>query len=158
MYDAVLGVVGLYLKATGRLPAPPPRNPVLNPHEGDPFFYPYGYVCSPLNCDACCIGCQVNDCAACSACCECGGCDGSLFAACGSEGAALLLPVLAVVLFVFAVIGVVVGVFFATVVVQRVVHRHVHLLSMRSECQRVVVVDLASEGMEMGRQQGLLPV
>ena len=55
----------------------------------------------------------------------------------------LLLPVLLVILCIFAIIGVVIGIFFATVVSQRIMMRHVHLLQMRSETQRVVVVDLA---------------
>ena len=44
---------------------------------------------------------------------------------------------------VFAIIGIVVGVLFSSVLLHRIVRRHVHLLQMRSETQRVVVVDLA---------------
>ena len=36
-----------------------------------------------------------------------------------------------------------VGFFFSSVLLQRVAQRHVHLLQMRSETERVVVVDLA---------------
>ena len=56
----------------------------------------------------------------------------------------ILLPVALVVLGIFAIVGLFFGVFFATIVFQRLIQRHVHLLAMRSETQRVMVVDLAA--------------
>ena len=53
----------------------------------------------------------------------------------------MLLPLALFLLCVFALIGLVVGVFFSTIVCQRVLQRHVHLLQMRSAAQRFVVVD-----------------
>ena len=66
------------------------------------------------------------------------------------EGSVILLPIALVLLAVFALIGVVVGIFFATIIFQRLVQRHIHLLAMRSETQRVVVVNLAA-ARELGR-------
>ena len=56
---------------------------------------------------------------------------------------AVLLPIGLALLIVFAFIGIFVGVFFFTIVAQRLVQNHVHLLHRRTETQRVVVLDLA---------------
>ena len=136
---AVLGIVGIVLKLTGRMPAPPrmPRRHQVSccpncVYLGDGSEC--GWYCGSC-CDGCCQGCIVSDCPALGAS-SCDAC-GSAAAGCG-EGAVLL-----VILCIFAIIGVVIGIFFATVVSQRIMMRHVHLLQMRSETQRVVVVDLA---------------
>lgn len=152
---ACLGLVGAFLKWTGRLPQRPvPTLPRHQRHRSccscccdarccqGCYFFPDPYVCTvaPGSCDGCC-----------NACCIGGGCDGScgagLVESCMSgaagEGSVILLPIALILLVVFALIGVVVGIFFATIIFQRVVQRHIHLLAMRSETQRVVVVDLA---------------
>ena len=46
-------------------------------------------------------------------------------------------------LVVFVMIGIVVGIFFVTIIFQRIVQSHVHLLHMRAEAKRFVVKDLA---------------
>ena len=66
------------------------------------------------------------------------------------EGSVILLPIALILLVVFAFIGLVVGIFFATIIFQRLVQRHVHLLAMRCETQRIVVVDLAARELERG--------
>ena len=60
---------------------------------------------------------------------------------------------LAAVLVVFVLIGVFVGIFFATIVFQRIVQSHIHLIRMRSEAKRYVVKDLATaeERMQCGQ-------
>lgn len=155
---ALLGAVGMVLKLTNRLPQRPARTLPRN-YRGarcctcdQPcycYYCPDFYLCHP-GCAQGCGGC-------CDACCA-GGCDcaggggaieGCFSAASGAgEGAVVLLPVLLVLLVIFALIGVVVGIFFATVVIQRIFQRHAHLLAMRSETQRVVVVDLATSHLD----------
>ena len=50
---------------------------------------------------------------------------------------------LALIAFViFVVIGIFVGIFFATIAVQRIVQKHMHLLNMRTAAGRFPVVDL----------------
>ena len=44
---------------------------------------------------------------------------------------------------IFIVIGIVVGIFFASIMLQRIAQKHVHLLHMRSEAKRYLVRDLA---------------
>lgn len=150
---ALLGLLGVFLKATGRLPAPPPR-PAAR-HRVDTsccpnccqncVYDPVGCYYVGFDCDACCRACWC--CPSEAASCECGACAESCgacdVASAGGEGCALLLPVLLVVLLIFAVIGLFVGAFFSMVLFQRALQRHVHLLQMRSEAQRVVVVNRA---------------
>jgi hypothetical protein len=105
--------------------------------------------CCDRCCDGCCDGCcrQCNctvgyiDC--CSDCncdcpsnCNCDNCK------CDGEGA-LVLVVVAFVIFV--VIGIFVGIFFATIAIQRIVQRHMHLLNMRTAAERFPVVDLGED-------------
>ena len=56
----------------------------------------------------------------------------------------MLLPCIAFVCLLFALVGLFVGCFFSTLAVQRSMQRHIHLLQMRCETQRVVVVDLTA--------------
>ena len=146
---ALLGLLGVWLKYTGRLPAPPVR-PAAR-HRVDTTCCP----CCPSHCDP--IGCYFIDCEPCcraiwfcpseGAACECGACVDSCgacdLASAGGEGAAVLLPIVLVIVLVFAVIGLFVGAFFSMVLFQRALQRHVHLLQMRSEAQRWVVVNRA---------------
>ena len=154
---ALLGLIGMWLQHTGRLPATPPRSAIVRRHE-------------PLapTCDVCCNGCVSSGsgdvcCQSCCAVCEggggggggcalegCGACDAS---GCAAEGAGILLPLTLVALLLLAVVGVVYALFFATIVMQRLAQRHVHLLQMRSETQRVIVCDLANEGREGSLQR-----
>ena len=139
---AALGIVGIVLRATNRLP--------------QPRHAPQADRCCGVSCDACCVSCGYHGdvcCYSCfsvcgegGACAECGLLDACSSGCAGSaEAATLLLPLVAVVVLVFALVGLVVGVVFGTLAVQRIVQRHVHLLQMRTETQRVVVVDLAAE-------------
>jgi len=147
---AVLGVVGIWLQRTGRLPPAPLRLGAVRRHRPEPSCHCDSTDCT-LGCDACCRGCcdLCGSCHGCElSCCECGG-GGCDLSGCGGvavegEGAALLLPIVAAVAIVLALVGLFYAVFFATIVVQRVVQRHVHLLQMRTEAQRVVVIDMAS--------------
>ena len=66
------------------------------------------------------------------------------------------VPLLLALLVVCALIGIFVGIFFSTVVFQRILQKHIHLLHMRTETQRVIVVDLAESvdieaGLRLGR-------
>ena len=90
----------------------------------------HGCYCSDP-CPGNCNGCNCNDCK----------CDG--------EGA---LAVVVVVFIIFVLIGVFVGVFFATIAIQRIVQRHMHLLNMRTAAQRFPVVDLGATGDEEQQQ------
>jgi len=129
---ALLGLVGLVLKLTGRMPAPPRH------HNAN--FADCGYYCGSC-CDGTCQGCILSDCPAAGAS-GCADTCSTATAGCG-EAAVMFVPVLLVILCIFALIGVVVGIFFVTIVTQRIVMRHYHLLAMRSETQRIVVIDLA---------------
>ena len=55
---------------------------------------------------------------------------------------AAVLIALAVVLVVF---GVIFGIFLGTIVFQRIVQNHIHLMNMRAEAKVYVVKDLANE-------------
>ena len=44
---------------------------------------------------------------------------------------------------VFVVIGIFVGIFLVTIIFQRIVQSHFHLLAMRAEAKRFIVKDLA---------------
>ena len=134
---ALLGLLGLSLRATGRMPPPPPHAAAVSRHD-------------PCSCNGCM--CPADSCMYCDCCgagpssCECGTIGGSDCAACcegSGEGGAVLLPILAVLAIILALVGLFFAVFFSTFVIQRVLQRHVHLLQMRSETQRVVVIDLA---------------
>lgn len=46
-------------------------------------------------------------------------------------------------LVVFVLIGIIVGIFFSTIILQRIVQSHFHLLAMRAEASRFRVKDLA---------------
>ena len=61
--------------------------------------------------------------------------------------------------YAYACIQVFVGVFFATIAIQRIVQRHMHLLNMRTAAQRFPVVDLGEQGdaLEPARGQALAP-
>lgn len=140
---ALLGALGLVLKATGRLPVAPPQAATVRRHA--PAEYGTCDCCSGVyvggDCNVCCSDCGCAHCGSCE--CgswECGACD---LGGCGGEGAALLVPIFLAILVLFAVIGVFFGVLFSTIFFQRAAQRHVHLLQMRSETQRVVVLDLA---------------
>ena len=166
---AILGGLGVWMKFTNRLPQPPqrqaarhqvvdnyslcccccPRHCYLGPT--DPI------LCWGCDCEPCCrLFCCAGDVAGGGAmeCCgmcasnagECGACDLMSTAAGSGEAAAFFIPVLLVLLVLFALIGLVVGIFFVTVLAQRWAQRHVHLLQMRSEAQRFVVVDRAACG------------
>jgi hypothetical protein len=80
----------------------------------------------------------------------CGACDAS---GCAAEGAGVLVPLTMVVLLMLAVVGVFYALFFATIVMQRLAQRHVHLLQMRSETHRVVVCDLAHVCQERSQER-----
>jgi hypothetical protein len=151
---ALLGLISMWLQHTGRLPATPPRAAIVRRHE----------PVAPTS-DVCCNGCVSSsgcavDCQSCCAVCEgggggcalegCGACDAS---GCAAEGAGVLVPLTMVVLLMLAVVGVFYALFFATIVMQRLAQRHVHLLQMRSETHRVVVCDLAHEGREGSLQR-----
>lgn len=156
---AILGAVGTFLKLTNRMPLPIPRTNRRQLRRpccerwcygccDGCYFFPDPYVCvwSHGSCEGCCDACCIGGC-------ECSG-GGGLLEGCMSgaagEGSVVIIPILLVALGIFAIIGVVVGIFCSTIVFQRVVQRHVHLLAMRSETQRVVVVDLAAAEVELG--------
>ena len=89
----------------------------------------------------CCRGsdcnCNGNE----SNCCLCpSDCSGS-DCKCDGEGA-LALALVAFVIFVL--VGIFVGVFFATIAIQRIVQRHIHILNMRTAAQRFPVKDLGA--------------
>ena len=149
---ALLGMLGTYLRLTNQLPAPPTR-PAAARHRVDTSCCPrccQFYPGEPLlfcDCEPCCRVCCCADHATCGAC-ECGAClEGGGACECGAcdlaSGGELILPVLLILLLLFAAIGLFVGIFFATIVVQRAAQKHVYLLQMRSEAQRFVVVDRA---------------
>lgn len=145
---ALLGIVGFWMQRTGRLQPPPPRAAAVRRHSpasscgGGGCDGTDGFMCCDPGCHSCGQACGSAECGG-TACegCNCAG--GSGCVACEGEGAAVLLPVLAVVLILLAIVGLFFLIFFATIVVQRIVQRHMHLLQMRSETQRVVVVNLA---------------
>lgn len=128
------------------------------------------YVCDDCDClfwpcyvsdgpGSCCDGCCAvgRGCARCDgcrggggSCCECGECG----AGDSSDAGAFALVVVAAVVVVFVLIGIFVGVFLCTLLFQRIVQSHVHLLRMRSEARRLVVKDLASESEHLELQSG----
>jgi len=92
-----------------------------------------------MSCD-CCSNCgapcaEGGDCGSCG---DCGGGDG------GGEAAALLLLAALALAIVFVLIGVVVGIFFTTIIFQRIVQSHFHLIAMRAEAKKFVVKDMAT--------------
>ncbi|KAK3261319.1 hypothetical protein CYMTET_29771 [Cymbomonas tetramitiformis] len=82
--------------------------------------------------------------------CDCASCD-CLSGTGGSSDLGGMLFVLVAVVLVFAIIGIFVGIFFGTIVFQRILQRHVHLLWMRAESQKHVVVDLQSQPSKLDR-------
>lgn len=144
---ALLGLLGLWLKLIGKLPPPlpPARRAAVRLHGPDAGQR--GCECSPGFwqgfwqgcCHDCCQGIG-EGCARCEA--GEGGCSPASLGSEGGSGEGAL-PVLAVLLFLLALVGLFYAVLFSTVVIQRLAQRHLHLLSMRSETQRVVVQDLA---------------
>jgi hypothetical protein len=143
---AVLGIAGLVMKVTGRLPPPPPRALPARRHRHWQHPHFHGTYCGD------CMGCPCDCCVECCCRCGAGGCESGAACDCLSsiggggcecgEAGVVMLPLLLAVLVVFALIGIFVGIFFSTIIFQRIVQRHVHLLQMRSEAQRLVVVDL----------------
>lgn len=133
---AILGLVGVLLKVTGRMP----RRPTHINCElccADP-------VCTQCYCDCAFNECAALRCGGCAEACDCASCSECFSALSGSgEGAVIFLPIAAALLVILALIGIFVGIFFATVVAQRIAQSHVHLLHRRSETKRVVVLDLA---------------
>jgi len=135
----LLGLGGVVLKLSGRLPTSPATRRRPRAHTVDPQL-----DCSCTACPVDCCDCLCNTCgrvcrggcAESGPACEVGACP-------EGEGAAICVPVLLALAIVFAVIGVFVGIFFSTILIQRIGQKHVHLLQMRSETQRIVVVDLA---------------
>jgi hypothetical protein len=117
-----------------------------------------GVDCGPCDCGGC-YGCA-DCCEVCVRCCaeisggstrsgsgrssncNCNGCNCSGGADCGEAGAVIPMVALALLL-VFVIIGVIVGIFFATVLFQRIVQSHIHLLHMRGEAKRYTVKDLS---------------
>lgn len=98
-------------------------------------------------CDSC--NCAREPCAGnCGNCGDCGDCicNGG-DCKCDGDGALALVLVAFVI---FVLIGVFVGVFFASIAIQRIIQRHVHLLNMRTAAQRFPVVDLAHRDSEEG--------
>jgi len=96
-------------------------------------------VCGDNCCFFCCYNCDVciGDC--CAGGCECGEC-GECLAACEGEGC---LGCLAVAVVALAIFGIFVGVGYAINAIQHVVRRHMTVLWLRGEAERIVVVDLA---------------
>lgn len=96
-------------------------------------------------CSECCGGCA-RGCCQCGHCgrCECESCPGAGGAAgeCGELGGVMAIVGLAL-LVVFVLIGIIVGIFFSTIILQRIVQSHFHLLAMRAEASRFRVKDLA---------------
>ncbi|KAK3253425.1 hypothetical protein CYMTET_37315 [Cymbomonas tetramitiformis] len=92
--------------------------------------------------DCGCDNCVLYNCDGCACDCPSGGG--------GSSDSGVFLILVAVVL-VFALIGIFVGVFFGTIVFQRILQCHVHLLWMRAESQKLVVVDLQSQTSQLDR-------
>lgn len=147
---AVLGVVGIAMKLTGRMPERPvlrhpPRGFCCSGRQGDCELIVCAPDCPFYCCDACCRICAEGACADCCCSAGVGDCVGSIgeLAAGSGEAAVVCVPMLLALLVVFALIGIFVGIFFSTVVFQRIMQKHMHLLHMRSETQRVIVVDLA---------------
>jgi hypothetical protein len=117
--------------------------------------------CGYCDCDDVCLYCYITDggsssgecCAGCArACCECERCScpggGGAAGECGEAGGVMLV-IGAALLVVFALIGVIVGIFFSTIIFQRIVQSHFHLLAMRAEASRFRVKDLAQHHVDV---------
>ena len=95
------------------------------------------------SCSECCAGCARG-------CCECETCSpscpraGGAAGECGEAGGVLVVIGLAVAV-IFVLIGILVGIFFSTIIFQRIVQSHFHLLAMRAEASRLKVKDLAQQ-------------
>lgn len=151
---AVLGLVGAYLKLTGRMPQATHRGPRVRCCGPGGFCQNCASgqaTCAPdttfFCCDACsrcCFACGDGACAGAACDCSTTAFSGLTDVIAGSgEAGVICLPILLGLLAIFALIGVFVGFFFCTIVFQRIMQKHVHLLHMRTETQRVVVVDLS---------------
>ena len=178
----VMGIVGLWLWATGKLPKKPaPRvsshwrqlsRPSVKPRSGheapDVRPKPRPKKARPHDkrdrCDCCdCHSCDCgywecwiitdaelcndncNACCTCENCCkcecsECGVCDCS---GDGGEAGVILLAVGIALAVIFVMIGVIVGIFVITIIFQRIVQSHIHLIAMRAEAKVYVVKNLA---------------
>jgi len=113
LFFAILGLCGLVAFCCG--------------HFNDPTNS-RGYRSDPcLNCGLCYVGdCGHTNCNNCN----CNGNDGGF------------LVVIVVIVLLLALLGVIVGVFLATVILQRIMQRHVRVLWLKEEAKKYVVQDM----------------
>jgi hypothetical protein len=87
-----------------------------------------------------CYGCYCGDC-------SCG--DGKCSGGGGADmGACVVMLILVVV--VFAFIGIFIGIFMASALVNKIYQRHMHVLWLKEETKKFVIVDLHEAGIDAG--------